>query len=294
MQTDTNPLNRIRQILTSPVFAGDEEKTRVAALLNGVLLISMPSDVMVAASMAAPGMNTGVGLAVVGTLFALKVAALLLIRRGRVYEAGWIFSSVMWLMFTSLTVFFGGAEGPITICYVTVVLVAALTLSGPGAITFTLLSVIAQIALHLGGEALPEQAMEVTPAFVALVRSANLAILGVGLFFAMRHLGGLRADEVGMGAELGGPRLERIARAGRVVEEEKEDRLLGQDQRGFAFPEAALQLRRQIEQAEDLIDAPLLGDNPITPPEGTLQGKVDWVHASLLLWLVSVPTGPSS
>jgi methyl-accepting chemotaxis protein len=182
-------MDSVRSVLVTPTFE-DEEKTRAAALLNIIVLVTMPFDLAIAVVSVLTTANAPAAIVAVGFLDSLKIAVLILMRRGRVRIGGWIFTAAMWLMFTSLAVFFGGVNSPITICFVTVILVAGLVMGGAGAIGFTALSVTAEVALLLAGMAgvLPEPDSALPPLFTSLVRTTNFTILGIGLYSAIRRL----------------------------------------------------------------------------------------------------------
>ena len=181
---------QIRQLLSAPAFEGDEEKTRNARLLNTLLLLSLATNMSLAISVLFIPTIRGITLASVGVFSMLEVAALYMVRQGHVRAAGWMFSSIMWLLLTLVAVFFGGAAGPATILYFLVILIAGLVLGGYGVIGFTLLSIAAEMSLFYADTVgvLPEPLTATPAVFTSLLKSITFAILGVALFFAIRRL----------------------------------------------------------------------------------------------------------
>ena len=80
---------------------------------------------------------------------------------------------------------------------------------------------------------------------------------------AMGDLRGGGIDKMGMPAQLGDPGLERISGAGRLVEEQQENSLVGQETVGNAAAEHLFQLGRLIQQHLQLRIGPILGGNII-------------------------------
>ncbi len=83
--------NKVKQFLAAPVFADNEEKTRVAALLNPLLLSLFVADICGAlATLFVFANKVGSGLGVVAIFFATVISKLWL-QRGRVQAAGILF-----------------------------------------------------------------------------------------------------------------------------------------------------------------------------------------------------------
>lgn len=136
----------IGQLLGAPAFEGDEEKTRVARLLNTVLWVFF-------LVMLAFGISTLIfpnpreALSFVGIVLAVDLIALLLMRRGHVRMASIVFLSTVWLLLTLVALAFGGIDGTAVFGYVVIVVMAGLLLGDYGGFTFAALSVAAGLAL---------------------------------------------------------------------------------------------------------------------------------------------------
>jgi GAF domain-containing protein len=139
-------LGWIRQFMGAPVFEGDEDKTRVARLLSAVLWAFLIVMLVYGIStLAFP--NPREALSFVGTIIAVNLIALLLMRRGHVPTASLVFLSTVWLFLSLVALVFGGIDGTAVFGYVVVVVMAGLLLGGFGGIIFAVLSVVAGLAL---------------------------------------------------------------------------------------------------------------------------------------------------
>lgn len=138
----------IKRFLSPPVFAGDEEKTRVAALLNTILWIFV--FICLAAALLFLFLpNPGLSLPLVGGFLLGNAGLLWLMRRGQVVAAGRLFLVIFWLLMTAVCFFFGGTNSATYWSYVVIVVVAGLLLGGRGGIIFAGLSVVATLAITL-------------------------------------------------------------------------------------------------------------------------------------------------
>jgi GAF domain-containing protein len=130
----------------APVFEGNEDKTRVARLLNAVLWAFM--GLMLAygiSTLLLP--NPREALAYVATSMAVSLIALLLMRRGHVRLASVVFLGTAWLLLTLVALAFGGMDGVAVFGYVIVVVMAGLLLGGSGGFVFAFLSIVTGLAL---------------------------------------------------------------------------------------------------------------------------------------------------
>ncbi|MBN1876234.1 MAG: GAF domain-containing protein [Anaerolineae bacterium] len=136
----------IRQNFASPVFTGDEHKTRVVALLNTILLVTLLMTIV-----------STLGLLIVGSdswVFDILLAIVLcggflflrnLLRHGHVQVVSWIFSVLLWIVITVLVFTSGGIRSTSITGYFLVVVVVSFILGVYQAVIFGVLS-----ALSLG------------------------------------------------------------------------------------------------------------------------------------------------
>lgn len=141
-------LTWIRQFVAAPSFEGDEDRTRVASLLNTMLLTIFAatvvgSAVMVLVEPAESGFNL-----IFGAIMAAVVLALWsLMRRGYVQAVGALLSSALWAGITFLGYNGGGVRDPSLTGYFLVIAIASLLLGGRAATIFGLLSVLATLGM---------------------------------------------------------------------------------------------------------------------------------------------------
>jgi len=144
--------DNIRRRLAPPVFAGDEEKTRVAALLNATLWIFMALDIAaVLVFLFLP--NLVQSLPIIGLLILGEVISLWLMQRGHLSAASLLFLAGIWILMTAVCVFFGGTQSAAYFGFVVVVAAAGLLLGGRGGIAFAGLSVVAGLGIALAQNA---------------------------------------------------------------------------------------------------------------------------------------------
>ncbi len=138
----------IRRWLASPVFEGDEEKTRKARLLNTVLLVCLL--VVLGGTAAIPFIDEPMqGLLPIVGMSGISLSALFLMRAGYVQGAGALFTVVIWMIDTALVLFSDGVNGPMTSGLVVAVSIGGLLLGTTGALVFTGLSAISIFGVYL-------------------------------------------------------------------------------------------------------------------------------------------------
>ena len=133
-------LARIRKFLVSPVFPGDEEKTRLAGTLNTILWIVFSTVVVFAvpAFMVTPTFKR-IGPELV--LLLTMCVTLILMRRRQIRTASIIFSSVLLVAVSWGTYMSGGLRGSTLSSYFGIILIAGLLLGQRAALAFGLLSI---------------------------------------------------------------------------------------------------------------------------------------------------------
>ena len=157
---------RLRRLIAPPVFEGDEEKTRVASLLNAILFIVFGLVVIYTGVTLITDLNL-IGLAVEGALILTSLGLLLLMRRGYVRLASWILSLLLWGLISVGTYYYGGLLGSGVASFFGIALIAGLLLGGRSALLFAGLSVLST-AVMLATETLgvaPPTPEFVTPTY---------------------------------------------------------------------------------------------------------------------------------
>lgn len=141
----TTMFTRIRQFLAAPVFE-DEDKTRVARLLNTVLW-AFVAVMLVYGIVALVLPNPIAALPLVAIVIATGVGSFVLLRRGHVQAAGLLFSSAIWFFLTMEAIFFDGMDGPAVFGYIVVIIIAGLLLGPRGGTFFGVLSSAAGLGM---------------------------------------------------------------------------------------------------------------------------------------------------
>jgi GAF domain-containing protein len=249
-------MNRITQFLAPPVFEDDEDKTRLARLLNTVLLTELA--VVLISSFAIPqAEDILVGALSVGVMAFLSLGALLVLRLGYVRLAGGLFSFSMWVFVTVMMLVSGGVSSPMTASYILVVSMAGLLLGGRAAMIITALSAAASIGvfiIELRGS-LPAVVIPVTPVVGLSLLIGNIIPVVAVQYLVTRSINTALESARHSNRELQGIREsleERVAERTRELQETTADlafRSQEQEAANFALQEAR---RRQEEINRDL------------------------------------------
>ncbi len=140
--------NNIKRLLKPPVFVGDEEKTRVAAMLNAILWIFV--GICIAAALFFLFLpNPGLSLSLIGAFILVNTGLLWMMRRGYISAASLLFLIGFWVLMTAVCLFLGGTHSATYWSFVVIVVVAGLLLGGRGGIIFAGLSVVATLGITL-------------------------------------------------------------------------------------------------------------------------------------------------
>jgi len=131
---------RLRKFLSPPVFAEDEEKTRIADLLNAILL----SVLFVAVLFGIPSIiitPTQQRILVELALILTLIGVLFLMRSGRVWLASAIFSSVLLVVVSFEAYMSGGFRGSTMSAYFGIILITGLLLGSRTALAFGMVTI---------------------------------------------------------------------------------------------------------------------------------------------------------
>lgn len=133
------------RFLTTPVFPGDEEKTRVAGFINAIVLSNIPILALFIIARVAMGASELFGtanLVLAGIIITLLVVWIFM-RAGWVRLAGYLHVTTIWLASTMIAQLSGGINSTTFTSYFVVMLMAGLLLGWRPAIGFTILSILA-------------------------------------------------------------------------------------------------------------------------------------------------------
>ena len=144
MNQNDSWFTRIKTFLKAPVFKDDEEKTRLAGLLNIVIWFYLGLLLVVALAM--PLFQNGnmlLGVGVIAAMMVPVIASAVLLRKGYVQMAGWIFTICILLVTLGLLPISGGVESPVMNNVLSLLIIVGLVLGGQATIGISLLSLVA-------------------------------------------------------------------------------------------------------------------------------------------------------
>ena len=186
-----NPWTRVQQLIKPPVFEGDENKTRIARLLNITLLALL--GILLASCFSLPFTDDLVqGAAMIGVLTLMTLSGLFLMRSGYVRLAGGLFSFALWSFDTALVFFSGGLSSNMTSGPVVAVVIAGMLIGGRAAIALGGLTVLAFIgAFYLESAGLLPQVLIESTSMSGLATSIANTLMAA----AMLYLSGRSIDD---------------------------------------------------------------------------------------------------
>jgi GAF domain-containing protein len=195
-------LARIRQVAGTPALV-EEEKARIARLLNTTLLTFLVSTVLVVTAMpifyGLPTSSTETftllsALVLSATIVGLLIAA----QRGHIRLASSVLLALLWIL---ITVWICGVSGISSdsspLAYPLIIVLAGLLLGSPAAILFTILSVFATLGAYYAEVShlliVVEHPVNIMD---ALLTVAPLALTGLLLLHAINSMGGAIARAI--------------------------------------------------------------------------------------------------
>jgi PAS domain S-box-containing protein len=179
-----------KRLLTAPVFA-DEDKTRVASILNITLYTTLIVNLLYSASLLFTIPEPALNLVVNAVLFLLQLCTLLFMRRGQVRAASFILVGAIWLYGNFVILFFGGSQSPAVIIYSLVIVIAGLLLGGRTAIVLAIASMLAVfLLLYIElNDYLPPSLIPITPVYTWVASMMGIVIMAILLYLATQSLG---------------------------------------------------------------------------------------------------------
>jgi len=183
-------LTAIRSRLSPPVFPGDEDKTRVADMLNIILLsaLGLAGAFMLFAPLISP--SPVFSLVTTGALLLPLILSLVLVRRGQVRAASILLSALLWLLITLSAVWAGGVHSSSFSTYVLVILITGLLLGTRAGLIIAGLSIVAGLGMvyaELQGF-LPRPLISSSPVSIWFALTANFLAGVAVLYLAVRSL----------------------------------------------------------------------------------------------------------
>lgn len=144
-----NGISWFSRLVKAPNFEGDEEKTRVAKLLNITAWFYLVMLLVIGLIMPlTKSGNLWISAGVIGTLMIPVIAALVLLRQGRVQLGGWIFILTLWFLYVGITLLSDGLKSPMIITFITIIIMVGLILGGRAAIIVASMSAVAMFIIN--------------------------------------------------------------------------------------------------------------------------------------------------
>jgi len=113
-----------------PVFEGNEDKTHTARLLNTMLWAMILILLLYGLVTLILNINAHIAVPMVVGIIAVEIVAIVLMRRGQVRLAGYIFVTILWLFMGVVTIIFSGVQGSSAFGYIVITILAGLLLEG--------------------------------------------------------------------------------------------------------------------------------------------------------------------
>ena len=181
-------LKTLTRWFQAPISPDDDEKTRVASLINTIAISALAIDtlVLVILPIVLPGQSGP--LYRVGIAILLVIGILFLIRKGWVRIAGSFLTYGFWLITTLAVATSGGVRAPAFGTYAISVVIAGLLLGWQAVLSVCVLSILAGIAMLIAQQngVLPPPSFPVTTASLLIAQMVNVILSGVLLGLAIR------------------------------------------------------------------------------------------------------------
>ena len=159
-------LSRIKGIFAPPVFPEDEDKTRLARVLNSLLFYTIVYLVLYGIIVIPFFLTEKLFYEVlILTLLVIMGVATLVMRRGRLNLAGTLFAAGLWLVVTIYLLFAGGMTSVVVVFYLVGTVLIGLLLGTRGALVYISacgLAGLVMVYLEISGHTAP-QVFQVSP-----------------------------------------------------------------------------------------------------------------------------------
>jgi PAS domain-containing protein len=141
----------LRRLLTPP-DTGDLIKNRMASILNTMLLVMLASSLIFGPILTVSSANPWIPALVYGSLDIALLIALIIMRRGHVNLAGWVFILATWATLTLVTVFvYGGLSNPLIAGYIVIIVAAGLLMGNRIGIAVAALCYLTILVFYFNG-----------------------------------------------------------------------------------------------------------------------------------------------
>ncbi len=181
---------KIKSVIAAPVFEGDENKTRIASMLNRIVLATLTLSLVFSIAVPFISPNPAFSLVFTGILALPQVAALYLMHRGHVRIASALLSSLLWTIITISAITAGGIRSTSYGIYILVILTAGLLLGLRAAVAFIGLSILSGLGMLYAQSRgiLPQPLISNTEISTFTVQIVSFAAATALLYLATRSI----------------------------------------------------------------------------------------------------------
>lgn len=269
----------LRGLLAPPAFGEDEEKARIAWILN----ITLWAILIIIVAAAYPLIYFSVtpeealmSALMVGAFILLVLGMILLSRLGFVRLASTLLPAVMLIAISAMLLFFGGLRTAGVAGYLLVIFLAGLVLGGRGALIYGTLSILSAVGVFYTYYTWP-------PALEGILSPRTS--LGFDDLFMLLAFVGLMAVLVGLTLRSITRALERARRDERALAETNRALEASRDElqaRTEALERRTLQLRAAVEVTHDITSAREL-DDLLNRAVNLIRDRFGFYHAGIFL-----------
>lgn len=182
--------SRIRQFLAPPVFEGDDDKTRVARLLNTILLFILGVLLVTTVPVLVLPQTPLEGLRFIGLTAVSTLGAWLLLRSGYLRPASGLLVATLGVLEVGTLVLTGGLRSPTIAGFIVFVIVVALLLGRFWAMVSGGLAILAGLGVYLAGlsDVLPPPLVNATSQLGLINMVGNVTMATLLLYLAFGSL----------------------------------------------------------------------------------------------------------
>jgi len=191
-----------KRLIPAPVIEGNEDKTRAARTINGILWVftlSMSASVFTI-PFSAPEHRMGAVITIF-SLLSMGILGLFMLRLGYVTGVARFFTFALWASSSLIVIFMGGIQSPETGAFILCIMFAGLFLGFPWIYIYTVLSVSSILGIYFleVNDLLPSADLPLNPLSGMIINSFNVILAALFVIIVFHYLqealSGLRAKQ---------------------------------------------------------------------------------------------------
>jgi PAS domain S-box-containing protein len=183
-------LDRVQRFLVAPVFPEDEEKTRIARLLNPILLTLMGVLILISLAILFIFPERFFTVIVVLATLGILLLSRFLLLRGQVRLASLLFISGLWIDVTLIVLLAGGMTSIDNVFYITLLVFTGLLLGRRATILLTISIILTGVVMVIldAANAMPPRVFPVPPRSGLVMLTTALIMVAATLNLAVQSL----------------------------------------------------------------------------------------------------------